>query len=99
MSDEGSTGGDIYAVAATGGAAQDLTPGRRSSPSWLRWMRSGKILFTETIDGSTAIATLNPANKVSETLWRGDETLRAGENAISVSDDGRHRAQLLEHGP
>ncbi len=89
MSDEGSTGGDIYAVPATGGPAQDLTPGRKSSPSWLQWMRSGKILFTETIDGSTAIATLNPSDKVSETLWKGDETLRAGENAISVSDDGK----------
>jgi len=94
MSDEGSTGGDIYAVPDTGGEAQDLTPGRRSSPSWLRWMRSGKILFTETIDGSTAIATLNPSNKVSETLWRGDETLKAGENAISVADDGKTLATV-----
>ena len=94
MSDEGSTGGDIYAVPATGGTAQDLTPGRKSSPSWLQWMRSGKILFTETVDGSTALATLNPADKVSETLWQGDETLTAGENVVSVSDDGKTLATV-----
>jgi dipeptidyl aminopeptidase/acylaminoacyl peptidase len=94
MSDEGVTGGDIYVVPATGGTAQDLTPGRKSSPGWLQWMRTGKILFTETIDGSTAIATLNPSDKVSETLWKGDETLRAGANIISASDDGKTLATV-----
>ena len=39
MSDEGVTGGDIYAVPATGGAARDLTPNRKSSPNWFRWCR------------------------------------------------------------
>ena len=33
MSDEGATGGDIYAVPATGGSAEDLTPARKSSPA------------------------------------------------------------------
>ena len=36
MSDEGSTGGDIYALPAAGGAVQDLTPQRKSSPNWFR---------------------------------------------------------------
>jgi len=94
MSDEGSTGGDIYAVPASGGAAQDLTPERKSSPSWLQWMRSGQILFTETVDGGTALASLNPADRVSETLWKGDESLRAGEDVVSVSDDGKTLATV-----
>jgi dipeptidyl aminopeptidase/acylaminoacyl peptidase len=94
MSDEGSTGGDIYAVPASGGAAQDLTPGRKSSPAWLQWMRSGKILFAETIDGSTALASLNPADQASETLWKGDESLRAGADEVSVSDDGKILAAI-----
>ena len=93
MSDEGSTGGDIYAVSATGGAAQDLardlTPGRKSSPSWLKWLPSGRILFTETLDGGTAMASLNPIDKVSETLWKGDESLKAGDEVLSVSGDGK----------
>jgi dipeptidyl aminopeptidase/acylaminoacyl peptidase len=89
MSDEGSTGGDIYAVPAGGGPVQDLTPGRRSSPSWLAWLPSGRILFSETLDGGTALASLNAADKVSETLWKSDESLKAGEDAVSVSRDGK----------
>ena len=90
MSDEGSTGGDIYVVSAEGGAAIDATPGRKSSPSWLEWMASGKILFTETIDGGTALATLDPLDLTSETLWQRDETV----TALSVSQDGKVAAAV-----
>ncbi|HWE51115.1 MAG TPA: S9 family peptidase, partial [Bryobacteraceae bacterium] len=89
MSDEGSTGGDIFVVSAAGGVpARNLTPGRASSPNSIRWLPSGKILFTETIHGATAIASLDASSRVAETLWRGDETVRAGDDAISVSVDG-----------
>ena len=84
MSDEGSTGGDIYSVPAAGGAARDLTPARRSSPSSIHWLASGKILFSETIHGATAIASLDPRSGETETLWRGDETL-----SFSATADGR----------
>ncbi len=90
MSDEGSVGGDIFAVPATGSAApHNLTPDRKSSPSWLRWLPSGKILFTETINGGTAIAALDVPSRGVETLWTGDESLRAGDAALSTSSDGR----------
>lgn len=95
MSDEGSTGGDIFAVAAVGGPAQNLTPGRRSSPSWLTWQAGGRILFTETVDGGTALATLNPEDKVSETLWKRDESLKAGAGEmLSLSSDGQTIASI-----
>ena len=51
--------GDIYTVPASGGAAQDLTPARKSSPAWFTWQASGRILFAESVDGGTAIGTLN----------------------------------------
>jgi len=86
MSDEGSTGGDILAVPATGGASpHNLTPDRRSSPSSIRWLPSGKILFTETINGGTALATLDPPTRTAETLWAGDESL----GGLSASGDGK----------
>jgi dipeptidyl aminopeptidase/acylaminoacyl peptidase len=99
MSDEGSTGGDIFAVPAVpmseGGAAlHNLTPGRKSSPSWLRWLPSGKILFKETIDGGTAIAALDVPSRVVETLWTGDESVGAGEDGLSTSSDGRTIAAI-----
>jgi dipeptidyl aminopeptidase/acylaminoacyl peptidase len=95
MSDEGSTGGDIFAVPATGEAApHNLTPDRRSSPGWLRWLPSGKILFEEAINGGTAIATLDPPTRTIETLWAGDESLKAGGAAVSVSNDGKTIASI-----
>ncbi len=89
MSDEGSTGGDIYAVPVEGGAARDLTPERKASPSSLMPLANGRILFTETVDGGTAICLLNPESGETETLWRGDESLRAGDEVLSVASDGR----------
>ncbi len=95
MSDEGSTGGDVYTIPATGGVdPHNVTPLRKSSPSWIRWLPSGKILFTETIDGGTALATLDPATRAVETLWTGDETLRGGEDVVSASNDGRTIASI-----
>jgi dipeptidyl aminopeptidase/acylaminoacyl peptidase len=77
MSDEGSTGGDIYTVSASGGAPKDVTPGRKSSPSWLTWLPSAqRILFTESVGGETAIATLDLASGTTEQIWKGAESLR-----------------------
>jgi len=85
MSDEGSTGGDVYMVASEGGAAKNLTPGRKTSPSWLRWSRDGKLLMTERVDGGAAVATLDPATGATETLWKVDESLRADGDDLSLS--------------
>src|SRR5271157_925056 len=37
MSDQGSTGGDVWIVSAAGGKPQDLTPRRPTSPGWIEW--------------------------------------------------------------
>jgi len=87
MSDEGSTGGDIYAIPAEGGAVRDLTPKIQASPSWIDWLPNGRMLYAETIDGGSAIALLNVGNGESEVLWRGDETV-----SVSASADGKSLA-------
>src|SRR5439155_731387 len=51
MSDEGSTGGDIWTVPASGGAPKNRTEGMKASASALFWRPSGEILFTEHVDG------------------------------------------------
>jgi dipeptidyl aminopeptidase/acylaminoacyl peptidase len=91
MSDEGSTGGDIYAIPAESGSeeARDLTPETKSSPSWIDWLPDGRMLYAETVDGGSAIAVLNPKKVESEVLWRGDESLRAGDETVSASADGK----------
>jgi dipeptidyl aminopeptidase/acylaminoacyl peptidase len=86
MSDEGVTGGDIYAIPAEGGALRDLTPDRKASPNWFRWSSSSKqILMTENISGSSAISTLDLASGSVETLWKGAESVAfSGDTATSA---------------
>jgi dipeptidyl aminopeptidase/acylaminoacyl peptidase len=47
MSDQGATGGDVWIVAATGGAPRDLTPERTSSPAWIEWDGNEDLFVSE----------------------------------------------------
>jgi dipeptidyl aminopeptidase/acylaminoacyl peptidase len=86
MSDEGSTGGDIYTVSASGGEFKNLTSKRNSSPNWFRWMPSSQqILMTEGIAGQMAISTLDLGSGTSETLWKGADSIKfSGDNSNSA---------------
>jgi dipeptidyl aminopeptidase/acylaminoacyl peptidase len=85
MSDEGVTGGDIYALPAEGGSApRDLTPDRKSSPNWFQWSASSKqILFGESVAAVTAISTLDIASGTTETLWEGAESVKFSGDATT----------------
>ena len=81
MSDKGSTGGDIWTVPSAGGAARNLTPGRKGSPAWVKWLpHAGQILFCELLDGGTSVSTVDVATGKSIERWRdlGDDRLRRG---------------------
>ena len=56
MSDQGATGGDIYAVPAGGGAPVDLTPGIMVTPSWLRWRSPQSLLVSQVSNGQSQLA-------------------------------------------
>jgi dipeptidyl aminopeptidase/acylaminoacyl peptidase len=94
MSDEGLTGGDIHSVSASGGEPENLTPNRKSSPSWFTWTKDAKILFTEYSGGDSAIALLDPSSRKADQLWRGSERINAGGwgPTLSVSADGKTSA-------
>ena len=56
MSDQGSTGGDIYAVPAAGGTLTDLTPGILVTPRWLAWTANDKLLVGQVRNGQSEVA-------------------------------------------
>ncbi|MGH9315903.1 MAG: S9 family peptidase, partial [Thermoanaerobaculia bacterium] len=92
MSDEGSTGGDIWVVPATGGQAKNLTPGMKFSASTLFWRPTGEILFRGYLDGHDGLATLDPGSGRIDPLRAGVETLRsfslarAGTQSAAIRD-------------
>jgi dipeptidyl aminopeptidase/acylaminoacyl peptidase len=107
MSDEGSTGGDIFMVPARGGEApyqmvqgepRNLTPNVKASTSWLAWPAPDRIVFAEQIDGASALAALDPADGKIETLWAGSESNSTGgwSFGVSLAHDGKTCALVLQ---
>jgi dipeptidyl aminopeptidase/acylaminoacyl peptidase len=97
MSDEGVIGGEIFSIPTAGGAPRNLTPDIKASPCWLSWLPSGRILFTEHIDGGQGIATLDPATGKVDTLWTAGESIAAGgSNRLSLARDEKTTALVRQ---
>ena len=92
MSDEGSTGGDIWDVPVSGGAPKNLTPDLKASPSHLFWRSAGEILFAEYVDGQTGVASVDPATGKTATLWTGPLAL----SSLSVARAGTASAAIVQ---
>lgn len=93
MSDEGSTGGDIFTIPISGGSARNLTPGLKASPSSFSWTSPSQILFAENIDGNAGIASVSTSGEVKQ-LWHGTEAI-GGSGwgfGFSVARDGQTTA-------
>jgi dipeptidyl aminopeptidase/acylaminoacyl peptidase len=99
MSDEGSIGGDIFTVSATGENARNVTPGIAASPSWLYWESPSKILFTENIDGQAGVSRVDLASAKVSSLWTGLEAISTqaeGEPTLSLAAD-RQTSAVIQH--
>jgi dipeptidyl aminopeptidase/acylaminoacyl peptidase len=99
MSDEGSTGGDVFQVPSAGGDARDLTPGLTSSASNITWPKNSKqFYFTQHSDGGSAISELDPATGQTERLWQGDDSINPpfDDSGISMTADGQSSA-IIRH--
>jgi dipeptidyl aminopeptidase/acylaminoacyl peptidase len=96
MSDEGSVGGDIFLIPATGGQTQNLTLERKTSASWLTWTRDGKIVAGEYKQGESSIISLDPATAKIESLYAGADqvTVGAWNVSVSASADGKVSAAV-----
>ncbi len=62
MSDQGSTGGDVYLVPSAGGQPRNLTPGRTSTPQWITWNGNQDIDITEISGGDSQVSILDLAS-------------------------------------
>jgi dipeptidyl aminopeptidase/acylaminoacyl peptidase len=92
MSDEGSTGGDIYIVSTAGGAPKNLTPEIASSPSSLTWTSPDQITFTQNVEGKSGLATIGTSGGTAQSLWSGEEYL----GSVSLSRNGSATAVIRQ---
>ena len=109
MSDQGVTGGDIWAVAATGGQPVNLTPGRHSTPEWLTWAASDHLWATELAAGKSRLVSLRLSQNGNSLLASEERTsyvlpgsVGAGGPELSLSPTADHmrfvfRASSYEH--
>jgi dipeptidyl aminopeptidase/acylaminoacyl peptidase len=59
MSDQGSTGGDVWIIAAQGGAPRNLTQGRPTSPAWVEWGTDEYLYVSELAGGNNQLIRLH----------------------------------------
>jgi dipeptidyl aminopeptidase/acylaminoacyl peptidase len=100
MSDEGSTGGDVWVVPSSGGAPQNRTAGMKASASALFWRSPDEILFTEYVSGEEGIATVDGAGTIA-TLWHGPSAVKrfsvanAGTASAAVRSSFREAPEVV----
>jgi dipeptidyl aminopeptidase/acylaminoacyl peptidase len=89
MSDQGSTGGDIWTVSSAGGTAPvDVTPGISTTPAWLAWTGADSLLVSEAAAGASRVSryTLSANEAASaSTLFELPMTIGDGRLSMSVS--------------
>jgi dipeptidyl aminopeptidase/acylaminoacyl peptidase len=70
MSDQGSTGGDIWIVPATGGDPINLTPDRNATASCLEWNGTEQLIVSSLKGGNTQLARLTLHGRESASFDR-----------------------------
>jgi dipeptidyl aminopeptidase/acylaminoacyl peptidase len=69
MSDQGSTGGDVWIISATGGQPQDLTPHRPTTPGWIEWDNDEFIFVSELAGGNCRLVRMKlQGDRTSESV-------------------------------
>jgi dipeptidyl aminopeptidase/acylaminoacyl peptidase len=103
MSDEGITGGDIVVVpinGSGGGAARNLTPNLKASPSSLSWTSPDRILFAANFDGNSGFGSVSVTGGEVQILWTGEELVAPISDAWgpdgSFSRDGTMTAVVRQ---
>lgn len=94
MSDQGVTGGDVWAVSADGGVPYNLTAGRPSTPVWLTWDGNRSLFVSEIAGGSARLFHLDLhgdagsqdlAAGTDRTLFNYPGTIGDGRTSLALS--------------
>jgi dipeptidyl aminopeptidase/acylaminoacyl peptidase len=97
MSDQGSTGGDVYVIPSAGGEPKDVTPGRAASVAFIGWVGPEAIGIAEHVGGNSHLTALNlrTGKDLPEVDATFPESIGAGGLAMSISLSNRHTIALI----
>ncbi|MCU1226018.1 MAG: WD40-like beta Propeller containing protein [Edaphobacter sp.] len=92
MSDQGSTGGDIYSIPSVGGAPTDIMPDKSISASWLQWSRPDAIRYVAHRGGGYIVSAFNTEtlHTLPESSQAYQQSLWAGADVLSVAKSGAY---------
>jgi dipeptidyl aminopeptidase/acylaminoacyl peptidase len=97
MSDQGSTGGDLYLIPAAGGEPKDVTPDRTATPSWFVWIDDSTVGISEIRDGESHLFAYDLGSQQESSEY--NLTLPAGVSGgglmMSVSASETHEIALI----
>ena len=98
MSDFIAPGGEISVVPAEGGTETNITPGLAGSATGLAWKQPGVVLFSEDLDGGTAVGAADVQTREARTLWRGEDTISTGGlvSGVSFAANGSASAMIRQ---
>ncbi len=91
MSDQGSTGGDVWVVSAQGGQPTDVTPNIDGTPTYVAWTGEDSIGFVEDRRGHTLLATYSVSGRAEDQHQDlGEVSVGGGpiKNAVGLSSGG-----------
>jgi dipeptidyl aminopeptidase/acylaminoacyl peptidase len=97
MSDQGSTGGDVYLIPSSGGEPKDVTPGRDASVAFIGWVSPEVLGIAEHVGGSSHLTalSLSSGKDVSRINTTFPESIGAGGLTMSISMSHEHTIALI----
>jgi dipeptidyl aminopeptidase/acylaminoacyl peptidase len=97
MSDQGSTGGDVYLIPAAGGEPRDVTPGRDASVAFIGWVSPEVLGIAEHVGGNSHLTALNISSgkDIPELNATFPESIGAGDLAMSISVSHEHTIAIV----
>ena len=89
MSDQGSTGGDVWDIPSTGGEPTNWTAGSKASAAWIAWKNDHALLISELAGGDSRLIQYNVAengaNRAEQTVFSIPASVGDGRMMMSLS--------------
>ena len=99
MSDQGSTGGDIWTVPATGGDPTDITPNIDSTPTFITWLTPDILALAEDRRGHSLIAGWHVDRKSPGPAFDlGEVNITGGPIKMAISGGAENTIAIVKSG-